>query len=75
MNLENQSRTLILTKLIGFPYFAEWLRVVSSLKVTIILSGHVENYFRYVGTKIAEKIIENKDGFNNWVMNKSEAPA
>ncbi|TGE36257.1 hypothetical protein E4K67_20130 [Desulfosporosinus fructosivorans] len=27
----------------------------------------VEHYFSYVGTKIAEKIIENKDSFNEWV--------
>jgi len=30
-------------------------------------SEDVENYFYYVGSKIAEKIIENKDGFNNWI--------
>src|SRR5665648_837212 len=28
---------------------------------------NVENYFCYVGTKIAEKIIENQKGINNWV--------
>lgn len=28
---------------------------------------HAENYFCHVGTKIAEKIIENKDSFKNWV--------
>jgi len=46
-------------------------RVVESGK---FIEGHnyfceelVENYFYYVGTKIAEKIIENKDDFNNWV--------
>jgi len=27
----------------------------------------IEVYFCYVGAKIAEKIIENKDGFNNWI--------
>ncbi len=27
----------------------------------------VENYFCYVGTKIAEKIIANQDGLTNWV--------
>lgn len=46
-------------------------RVVESGK---FIEGHnyfceelVENYFYYVGTMIADKIIENKDGFNNWV--------
>lgn len=46
-------------------------RVVESGK---FIEGHnyfceelVENYFYYVGTMIAEKIIENKDSFNNWV--------
>jgi len=46
-------------------------RVVESGK---FIEGHnyfceelVENYFYYVGTKIAEKIIENQDDFNNWV--------
>src|SRR5665648_97658 len=46
-------------------------RVVESGK---FVEGHnyfcqenVENYFCYVGTKIAEKIIENQKGINNWV--------
>jgi hypothetical protein len=46
-------------------------RVVESGK---FIEGHnnfcnedVEDYFCYVGDKIAEKIIENKDGFNNWI--------
>ncbi|HZK54668.1 MAG TPA: hypothetical protein VFC84_10795 [Desulfosporosinus sp.] len=46
-------------------------RVVESGK---FIEGHnyfceelVENYFYYVGTMIADKIIENKAGFNNWV--------
>lgn len=46
-------------------------RVVESGK---FIEGHnyfcqenVENYFCYVGTKIAEKIIENQKGINNWV--------
>ncbi|HWQ41153.1 MAG TPA: hypothetical protein VN456_03870 [Desulfosporosinus sp.] len=46
-------------------------RVVESGK---FIEGHnhycqeqVENYFDFVGTKMAEKIIENKDGFTNWI--------
>ena len=46
-------------------------RVVESGK---FIEGHnyfcetlVEDYFYYVGIMIAEKIIENKDFFNNWV--------
>lgn len=42
-------------------------RLVSSDK---FIEGHnyLENdYFRYVGTKIAEKIVENKDSFDIWI--------
>ena len=46
-------------------------RVVESGK---FIEGHnnfceqlVEDYFYYVGNMIADKIIENKDGFNNWI--------
>jgi len=41
-------------------------RVVASDK---FIEGpcYSENYFQYVGTKLAEKIIENKDGLNIWM--------
>ena len=46
-------------------------RVVESAKFieghNYFCQEHVENYFSYVGTKIAEKIIENMNGFNSWI--------
>lgn len=41
-------------------------RVVESDKF-IEDQRHFENYYHYVGTKIAEKIIENKDNLNIWI--------
>ncbi|EHQ88846.1 hypothetical protein [Desulfosporosinus youngiae] len=41
-------------------------RVVTSEKF-IEESGNWDDYFAYVGTKIAEKIIENKDNLNIWM--------
>lgn len=65
---EKSIENLDLTKTNRIPLLR---RVVESGK---FIEGHnhfcpelVENYFCYVGTKIAEKIIENKDDFNNWV--------
>ncbi|MDR3584575.1 MAG: hypothetical protein P4L59_04540 [Desulfosporosinus sp.] len=42
-------------------------RVISGGKFLEEYSYFGENYFHYVGTKIAEKIIENKDRLNIWI--------
>ncbi|SPF41065.1 conserved hypothetical protein [Candidatus Desulfosporosinus infrequens] len=42
-------------------------RVISSGKFIEDHDLFVENYFHYVGTRIAEKIIENKDSLNIWI--------
>ncbi|KJR47243.1 Uracil phosphoribosyltransferase [Desulfosporosinus sp. I2] len=42
-------------------------RVIESGKFIVDPDSLGENYFQYVGTKIADKIIENKDRFNIWV--------
>lgn len=43
-------------------------RVISSGKFIEDHDYFIENYFHHVGTKIAEKIIENKDRLNIWIM-------
>ncbi|SPF56977.1 conserved hypothetical protein [Candidatus Desulfosporosinus infrequens] len=42
-------------------------RVISSGKFREDQDLFIENYFHYVGAKIAEKIIENKNSFNIWI--------
>ncbi|MDR3584770.1 MAG: hypothetical protein P4L59_05525 [Desulfosporosinus sp.] len=42
-------------------------RVISSGKLIGDHDSFIENYFHYVGTKIAEKIIENKDRLKIWI--------
>lgn len=42
-------------------------RVIESGKFIEDPSDFGEDYFQYVGTKIAEKIIENRDSFNIWM--------
>lgn len=42
-------------------------RVITSSKFIEDHNYFSEHYFRYVGTKIAEKIIENKDSLNIWI--------
>ena len=42
-------------------------RVISSGKFIEDHNYFGENYFQYVGTKIAEKIIENKDNLSIWI--------
>ena len=42
-------------------------RVVKSGKFIEDLNDFSENYFQYVGAKIADKLIENKDSFNIWI--------
>ncbi|WP_242833820.1 hypothetical protein [Desulfosporosinus sp. OT] len=42
-------------------------RVVTSGKFIEDYNDFSENYFQYVGSKIADKLIENKDSFNIWI--------
>ena len=42
-------------------------RIVESGKFIKDQNDFGENYFQYVGTKIASKIIQNKDSFNIWI--------
>ncbi|EGW39543.1 MULTISPECIES: hypothetical protein [unclassified Desulfosporosinus] len=42
-------------------------RVISSGKFIEDHNYYGQNYFHYVGTKIAEKIIENKESLNIWI--------
>lgn len=42
-------------------------RVVESGKFIKDANNFGENYFQYVGSKIADKIIQNKDDFNFWI--------
>ena len=42
-------------------------RVISSGKLIGDHDSFIENYFHYVGTKIAERIIENKDRLKIWI--------
>ena len=42
-------------------------RVITSGKFIEDLDCIGDNYFHYIGTKIAEKLIENRDSFNIWI--------